>query len=278
MSVCINVLQLLILDVILIYGKFVGIPGGSMSGHSKWHSIKHKKGAIDAKRGKLFTKIIREITVAARQGGGDPDANPRLRTVIAKAKEANMPKDNIEKAIKKGTGELEGVSFEEITYEGYGPNGVAIMIDTLTDNRNRTTAEIRNILTKSGGNLGENGCVSWVFEKKGVVTISTDNVDENTVMEIALEAGAEDIRQDGDFWEVITQPEDFEVVQDAFKGKNIELVMNDIIRVPSTTVKLDEKSAGKTLHLMEKLDDVDDVQNVAANFDIPDDVMQKITQ
>jgi len=249
-----------------------------MSGHSKWHSIKHKKGAVDAKRGKLFTKIIREITVAARQGGGDPDANSRLRTVIAKAKEANMPKDNIEKAIKKGIGELEGVSFEEITYEGYGPNGVAVMIDTLTDNRNRTTAEIRNILTKSGGNLGENGCVSWIFEKKGVMTISTDKADENTVMEIALEAGAEDVRRDGDFWEVTTQPEDFEVVRDSFSERGIELVMNDIIRVPSTSVKLDEKSAGRILHLMEKLDDVDDVQNVAANFDIPDDVMQNITQ
>ncbi len=249
-----------------------------MSGHSKWHSIKHKKGAVDAKRGKLFTKIIREITVAARQGGGDPDANPRLRTVIAKAKEANMPKDNIEKAIKKGTGELEGVSFEEITYEGYGPKGVAIMIDTLTDNRNRTTAEIRNILTKSGGNLGENGCVAWIFEKKGVMTISTESADENTVMEIALEAGAEDVRQDGDFWEVTAQPEDFEAVRDSFGRKGIGLVMSDIIRVPKTTVKLDEKTAGKILYLMEKLDDVDDVQNVAANFDIPDDVMQKIAQ
>jgi len=249
-----------------------------MSGHSKWHSIKHKKGAVDAKRGKLFTKIIREITVAARQGGGDPDANPRLRTVIAKAKEANMPKDNIEKAIKKGTGELEGVSFEEITYEGYGPNGVAVMIDTLTDNRNRTIAEIRNILTKSGGNLGENGCVSWIFEKKGVMTISTENIDENTVMEIALEAGAEDVRQDGDFWEIITQPEEFEAVRDSFREKGIELVMSDIIRIPSTTVKLDEKTAGRILNLMEKLDDVDDVQNVAANFDIPDEVMQKIAQ
>jgi YebC/PmpR family DNA-binding regulatory protein len=249
-----------------------------MSGHSKWHSIKHKKGAVDAKRGKLFTKIIREITVAARQGGGDPDANPRLRTVIVKAKEANMPKDNIEKAIKKGTGELEGVSFEEITYEGYGPNGVAIMIDTLTDNRNRTTAELRNILTKSGGNLGENGCVSWIFEKKGLMTISTGTVDENTVMEIALDAGADDVKQDGDFWEVITEPEDFDNVRNAFMEKGIQLVMSDIIRVPSTTVKLDEKSAGKILGLMERIEDIDDVQNVAANFDIPDEVMQKIAQ
>jgi YebC/PmpR family DNA-binding regulatory protein len=170
-----------------------------MSGHSKWHSIRHKKGAADAKRGKLFTKIIREITVAAREGGGDPDANPRLRTVIAKAKEANMPKDNIEKAIKKGTGEIEGFSLEEVIYEGYGPNGVAIMVEALTDNRNRTTAEVRSVLTKNGGNLGESGCVSWIFDKRGVLTMSAQNYDENTIMEIAFEAQAEDVRQDGDF-------------------------------------------------------------------------------
>ena len=247
-----------------------------MSGHSKWHSIRHKKGAVDAKRGRLFTKIIREITVAARQGGGDPEANSRLRTIIAKAKEANMPKDNIEKAIKKGTGEIEGFNLEEIIYEGYGPNGVAIMIDTMTDNRNRTTAEIRNILTKSGGNLGENGCVAWIFEKKGVITISAEKYDENTLVEIALEAGALDIKNENDTWEIITEPEDFVDVRTAFSGKGIEIVMGEVMRIPTTTVKLDEKNAGKVLSLMEKLDDNDDVQNVAANFDVPDEILQSL--
>ncbi|RKY00948.1 MAG: YebC/PmpR family DNA-binding transcriptional regulator [Spirochaetes bacterium] len=248
-----------------------------MSGHSKWASIKHKKGLMDARRGKLFTKLIREITVAARLGGGDPESNPRLRTVIAKAKEANMPKENIEKAIKKGTGELEGYSLEEVTYEGYGPGGVAIMIDAMTDNKNRTTAEIRSILTKSGGNLGENGCVSWIFEKKGVITISTEKYDENTVMEVALEAGAEDVRNEGDVWEVITAPEDFVNVKEAFLDRGIEIIMSDIMRLPKSTVKLeDEKSASKILSLIERLEDNDDVQNVAANFDIPDEIMEKV--
>ena len=247
-----------------------------MSGHSKWHSIKHKKGAVDAKRGKLFTKIIKEITVAARLGGGDLEANPRLRTVVAKAKEANMPKDNIEKAIKKGTGELEGYNLEEISYEAYGPSGVAIMIDALTDNRNRTIADVRSILTKGGGNLGENGCVSWIFEKKGVITLSAEKYDENTVMEIALDAGADDIQGDENVWEVTTSPEFFEMVQSAFIEKGMELMVSDIMRVPKTTVKLDEKSAAKVLSLMEKLEDNDDVQNVASNFDIPDEILQNI--
>jgi YebC/PmpR family DNA-binding regulatory protein len=250
--------------------------GGYMSGHSKWHSIRHKKGVVDAKRGRLFTKIIKEITVAARQGGGDPDANSRLRTVIANAKEANMPKDNIEKAIKKGTGELEGYNLEEILYEGYGPNGVAIMIDTLTDNRNRTTAEIRNILTKSGGNLGENGCVSWIFEKKGVVTLNAEKYDENSIMEIAIDSGADDIQGDNNVWEVTTTLENYENVRSGFIGKGMEVLMSDIMRVPKTTVKLDEKSAGKILTLMEKLEDHEDVQSVAANFDIPDEILQNI--
>jgi YebC/PmpR family DNA-binding regulatory protein len=247
-----------------------------MSGHSKWHSIRHKKGVVDAKRGRLFTKIIKEITVAARQGGGDPNANFRLRTVIAKAKESNMPKDNIEKAIKKGTGELEGYNLEEILYEGYGPNGVAIMIDTFTDNRNRTTAEIRNILTKSGGNLGENGCVSWIFEKKGIVTLNAEKYDENSVMEIAIDSGADDIQGDSNIWEVTTTPENYENVRSNFIKKGMEVLMSDIMRVPKTTVKLDVKIAGKILTLMEKLEDHDDVQNVAANFDIPDEILQNI--
>jgi len=249
-----------------------------MSGHSKWSSIKHKKGAMDAKRGKLFTKLIKEITVAARLGGGDPEANPRLRTVIGKAKEANMPKENIEKAIKKGTGELEGYSLEEVIYEGYGPHGVAIMIDAMTDNKNRTTAEIRSILTKSGGNLGENGCVSWIFEKKGVIHINREKYDENRVMEIALEAGADDVKNEGDVWEVLTEADHMEEVKKAFEDHNVKIVMSDVLRIPKTTVKLDEKNAEKILNLMERLEDNDDIQSVAANFDIPDEVMQKISE
>ncbi len=249
-----------------------------MSGHSKWHSIRHKKGALDAKRGKLFTKLIKEITVAARLGGGDPEANPRLRTVIQKAKEANMPKENIEKAIKKGTGELEGYNLEEVTYEGYGPGGVAIMIDAMTDNRNRTTAEIRSILSKSGGNLGENGCVSWIFENKGVITVSAEKYDENTIMEVALEAGAEDIKQEGEVWEIITSPEELPNIVDAIKEQGVEILVSEVMRIPKTTVKLDEKTAEKVLSLLEKLEDNDDVQKVAANFDIPDEVMEKIGQ
>jgi YebC/PmpR family DNA-binding regulatory protein len=247
-----------------------------MSGHSKWHSIKHKKGAADAKRGRIFTRLIREITVAARLGGGDPEANSRLRTVVLKAKEANMPKDNIDKAIKKGTGELEGYNLEEVVYEGYGPAGVAIMIDTMTDNKNRTTAELRSILSKSGGNLGENGCVSWVFEKKGVITVSAEKYDENAVMEVALDAGADDVKLDGEVWEITSAPENFESVLRAVKGKGMEVLVNEIMRVPKTTVKLDEKSAEKVLNLMEKLEDNDDVQSVASNFDISNEIMQKV--
>ncbi len=248
-----------------------------MSGHSKWHSIRHKKGAVDTKRGQLFTKIIKEMTVAARLGGGDPEANSRLRAVMLKAKEANMPKENIERAIKKGTGELEGYSLEEVVYEGYGPQGVAIMIDVMTDNRNRTTAEIRNILTKSGGNLGESGCVSWIFEKKGVITVSAGRYDENTVMEIALDAGADDVRNDGDVWEVTTTPESYESVRRAFIGSGVEIIMSDVMRIPRTTVPLDERGAEKVLALMERLEENDDVQHVAANFDIPDHILQKIS-
>jgi YebC/PmpR family DNA-binding regulatory protein len=247
-----------------------------MSGHSKWHSIKHKKGAADAKRGRIFTRLIREITVAARLGGGDPEANSRLRTVIMKAKEANMPKDNIDKAIKKGTGELEGYNLEEVVYEGYGPAGVAIMIDTMTDNKNRTTAELRSILSKSGGNLGESGCVSWIFEKKGVITVSAEKYDENAVMEVALDAGADDVKRDGEVWEITTAPENFESVVGAVKKKGMEVLVNEVMRVPKTTVKLDEKGAEKVLNLMEKLEDNDDVQSVASNFDIPSEIMQKV--
>jgi YebC/PmpR family DNA-binding regulatory protein len=264
---------------VIIFCDSIGNPyggGGNMSGHSKWHSIKHKKGAADAKRGRIFTRLIREITVAARLGGGDPEANSRLRTVVLKAKEANMPKDNIDKAIKKGTGELEGYNLEEVVYEGYGPAGVAIMIDTMTDNKNRTTAELRSILSKSGGNLGENGCVSWVFEKKGVITVSTEKYDENAVMEVALDAGADDVKLDGEVWEITSAPENFESVLRAVTGKGMEVLVNEIMRVPKTTVKLDEKSAEKVLNLMEKLEDNDDVQSVASNFDISNEIMQKV--
>jgi YebC/PmpR family DNA-binding regulatory protein len=248
-----------------------------MSGHSKWHSIKHKKGAADAKRGRVFTRLIREITVAARLGGGDPEANSRLRAVILKAKEANMPKDNIEKAVKKGTGELEGYNLEEIVYEGYGPAGVAIMIDVMTDNRNRTTAELRSILSKAGGNLGESGCVSWLFEKKGVITVSSEKYDENSVMEVAIDAGADDVKPEGDVWEITTAPENFVAVLDAVRGKGMEAFVNEVMRVPKTTVKLDERGAEKVLNLVERLEDCDDVQSVAANFDIPNEIMQKVS-
>ena len=247
-----------------------------MSGHSKWHSIKHKKGAADAKRGRVFTRLIREITVAARLGGGDPEGNSRLRTVVLKAKEANMPKDNIDKAIKKGTGELEGYNLEEIVYEGYGPAGVAIMIDVMTDNKNRTTAELRSILSKSGGNLGENGCVSWLFEKKGVITVSAEKYDETAVMEVALDAGADDVKRDAEVWEITTAPENFESVLRAVRDKGMEVLLNEVMRVPKTTVKLDERGAEKVLNLMEKLEDNDDVQSVASNFDISNEIMQKV--
>jgi YebC/PmpR family DNA-binding regulatory protein len=247
-----------------------------MSGHSKWHSIKHKKGAADAKRGRVFTRLIREITVAARLGGGDPEGNSRLRTVVLKAKEANMPKDNIDKAIKKGTGELEGYNLEEIVYEGYGPAGVAIMIDVMTDNKNRTTAELRSILSKSGGNLGENGCVSWIFEKKGVITVSAEKYDETAVMEVALDAGADDVKRDAEVWEITTAPENFEGVLRAVRDKGMEVLLNEVMRVPKTTVKLDERGAEKVLNLMEKLEDNDDVQSVASNFDISSEIMQKV--
>jgi YebC/PmpR family DNA-binding regulatory protein len=193
-----------------------------------------------------------------------------------KAKEANMPKDNIDKAIKKGTGELEGYNLEEVVYEGYGPAGVAIMIDTMTDNKNRTTAELRSILSKSGGNLGESGCVSWIFEKKGVITVSAEKYDENAVMEVALDAGADDVKRDGEVWEITTAPENFESVVGAVKKKGMEVLVNEVMRVPKTTVKLDEKGAEKVLNLMEKLEDNDDVQSVASNFDIPSEIMQKV--
>jgi YebC/PmpR family DNA-binding regulatory protein len=241
-----------------------------MSGHSKWHSIKHKKGATDAKRGKLFTKFIKEITVAARTGGGDADANARLRKAILDAKSGNMPNDTIDRAIRRGTGAEEGVNYEEITYEGYGPGGVALLIESVTDNRNRTVAEIRHMFSKNGGNLGEAGSVGWLFEKKGYIVVDKAAKPEDELFEIAIEAGADDLREDGDNFEIITSPENFEAVQTAIKTAGIEPQMAEISMVPQTYVKLEGSSAQQMLRLMETIEDHDDVQKVYANFDIDD--------
>jgi YebC/PmpR family DNA-binding regulatory protein len=245
-----------------------------MSGHSKWSSIKHKKGIADAKRGKIFTKLIKEITVAARMGGsGDPDANPRLRTAIAAAKSENMPKDNIERAIKKGTGELEGVNYEESTYEGYGPGGAAVLLESLTDNKNRAVADIRHIFSKCGGNLGENGCVAWMFDKKGYIVIEDSVIDEDSLMEIALDAGAEDVRQDGSNFEVISAIEDFESVKAAIDEKAIEYIAAEITMLPQSTASLQGKEAEQMIRLMDMLDDCEDVQKVYTNADIPEELI-----
>ena len=248
-----------------------------MSGHSKWSSIKHKKGAADAKRGKIFTKLIREISVEARFGGGDPDGNPRLRTAIAAAKAENMPKDNIGRAIKKGTGELEGTHYEESVCEGYGPNGVAILVEIMTDNKNRTMAEVRHAFTKHNGNIGTTGCVAWMFHKKGLIACDKSTVDEEKLMEVALEAGAEDINDEGSALEVITDPKDLENVKEALDKSGLSSVFAKITMIPENTVKLNEKEADQTLKLMEALEDSDDVQNVHSNFDVPDDVMERIS-
>jgi YebC/PmpR family DNA-binding regulatory protein len=248
-----------------------------MSGHSKWSSIKHKKGAADAKRGKIFTKLIREISVAARFGGGDPSGNPRLRTAIAAAKAENMPKDNIERAIKKGTGELEGTHYEESVCEGYGPNGVAILVDLMTDNKNRTMAELRHAFTKYNGNIGSTGCVAWMFDKKGLITFEKDKVDEEKLMEVALDAGAEDINDEASTIEVVVDPKDFEKVKEAIDKSAIPYSFAKITMIPQNTVKLGEKEAEQVLRLVEALEDSDDVQDVYANFDIPDEILEKIS-
>jgi YebC/PmpR family DNA-binding regulatory protein len=239
-----------------------------MSGHSKWHSIKHKKGATDAKRGKLFTKFIKEITVAARTGGGDPDANARLRKAILDAKAGNMPNDTIDRAVRRGTGAEEGVNYEEITYEGYGPGGVALLIESVTDTRNRTVAEIRHMFSKNGGNLGEAGSVGWLFEKKGYIVVDKTARPEEELFEIAIEAGADDLREDGDNFEIITSPENFENVQTAIKSAGIEPQVAEVSMVPQTYVKLEGTNAQQMLRLMETIEDHDDVQKVYANFDI----------
>ena len=245
-----------------------------MSGHSKWSSIKHKKGATDAKRGKVFTRLIKEITVAARMGGGgDPASNPRLRTAIQAAKNENMPKDNIERAIKKGTGELEGVNYEESIYEGYGPGGAAIFIESLTDNKNRAVADIRYIFSKNGGNLGENGCVAWMFNKKGYINIEKKSVNEEKIMEIAIDAGAEDIREEENNIEIITSLEDFESVKEAIDDASIPYLDAEITMLPQTAAYLEGKEAEQMIRLMEALEDCDDVQKVYTNADIPDELV-----
>jgi YebC/PmpR family DNA-binding regulatory protein len=240
-----------------------------MSGHSKWHTIKHKKGLADAKRGAAFTKIIKELSISARLGGGDPETNPRLRTGILKAKAVNMPKDNIERAIKKGTGELEGVNYEEILYEAYGPGGVAILINILTDNKNRAAAEIRNLLNKHGGNLGAAGSVAYLFKRKGLLNYDSSKYKEDDILAVAIDAGAEDVSNDGDSIEVSTSPDDFEAVLKALEAKGFESSGAEISQVADTTVTLDNEKTGKALKLVELLEDHEDVQSVATNLEIP---------
>jgi len=248
-----------------------------VAGHSKWAQIKHKKAHTDAKRGKVFTKIVKEIAVAARIGGGDPDGNPRLRTAIEKAKEVNMPHDNIKKAVMKGTGELPGVSYEEFVYEGYGPAGVALIIEVMTDNKNRTLPEIRHILGKHGGNLGETGCVSWMFDHKGYILVDKTRASEDAVMTAALDAGAEDMKNDPgeENFEIITAAADFSAVKEAIEKAGIPIVSAEVTMLPKSYVALDEKAADQMVRLMDALEDHDDVQNVFANFDIPDRVAEK---
>lgn len=241
-----------------------------MSGHSKWHSIRHKKAAVDAKRGKLFTKVIKEISVAARIGGGDLESNPRLRTAVQSAKSVNMPLDNINRAVKKGTGELPGQSYEATTYEGYGPGGVAVFIEVLTDNKNRSVAEIRHLLAKHGGNLGETGSVNWIFERKGYVAIAAGKVEEEALLEVALEAGAEDMQSGEEGSEIYTSFEDFYKVRDAIEQAGIDVDSAQLTMIPSNSVSLEGRVAERMLHLMDALEDHDDVQNVFANFEIDD--------
>jgi YebC/PmpR family DNA-binding regulatory protein len=250
---------------------------GDMSGHSKWSTIKRKKGAVDAKRGKVFTKIIKEIMVAARTGGGDINLNPRLRTAVLAGKAENMPKDNIDRAIKKGSGELEGVNYEELTYEGYGPGGVAMMLEVLTDNKNRTVADIRHTFSKQNGSLGEGGCVSWMFEKKGLLTIPKAGVDEDRLIEVALDAGALDVKDSGKEFDVTTSPGYYEEVKKKLEEMGLKPTYAEVTMVPQTTVRLTGKEAEQMLKLMENLEDSDDVQKIYANFDIADEEMERLS-
>ncbi len=249
-----------------------------MSGHSKWASIKHKKGAADAKRGRLFTKLIREITVAAKDGGGNPDTNPALRTAISRANDANMPKDNIEKAIKKGTGELPGVSYESCAFEGYGPGGVAIIAEVLTDNKNRSSAEIRNIFSKRGGNMAGAGSVAWIFTAKGYILIDKSQIGEDELFSISVDAGAEDVKTGDKNYEVFCDPKDFENLKSAFVEKNIKWESAELTKLPNSTIKLAGSDAKQVLALVESLEDHDDVQKVYSNFDIPDEVLEEMAQ
>ena len=246
-----------------------------MSGHNKWSTIKHKKGAADAKRGKIFTKLIKEISVAAKLGGGDPAANPRLRTAVDKAKAENMPKDNIERAIKKGTGGMEGVVYEEIVYEGYGPGGVAVLVEVMTDNRNRSVSEVRSIFTKCNGNMGEAGCVAWMFDKKGLI-IFDKSADFDALFEAALEAGADDVAEEDEQYEVTTEPGAFIEVRDTLESKGFKYQSAEITMIPQTLLALEGKHAESMLKMMDRLEDCDDVQNVYANFDISSDEMEKM--
>ncbi len=242
-----------------------------MSGHSKWSTIKHKKGAADVKRGKIFTKLIKEITVAARMGGGDADANPRLRTALNAARVQNMPKDTYERAVKKGTGDLEGVTYEEIMYEGYGPGGVAVLVACLTDNKNRSIADVRYIFGKAGGNVGTDGCVAWMFDKKGLIAVNKEDASEETLMEVALDAGADDIRDEGDTFEIITETEAFDAVKAAVDEAQIKYQMAEITMLPQTMTRVEGKEAEQMIRFMDALDDCDDVQKFYTNADIPDE-------
>ncbi|WP_136798720.1 YebC/PmpR family DNA-binding transcriptional regulator [Desulfosediminicola ganghwensis] len=249
-----------------------------MAGHSKWANIKHKKGAADAKRGKIFTRLIKEITVAARMGGGDIDGNPRLRSAVASAKAENMPKDNITRAIKKGTGELEGEVYDEILYEGYGPGGVAVLVECMTDNRNRTVADIRHYFSKSNGNLGESGCVAWMFDKKGLIQVDKATMSEDELMDIALDAGAEDVVEEDEQFQVLTAPEDFDAVREAMEEAGVAMLSAEVSMVPKNTIDVTEENIAKSLmKLLDSLEDHDDVQNVHANFDIDDSLMEKLS-
>jgi len=249
-----------------------------MSGHSKWSSIKHKKAATDAKRGKVFTRFIRELTIAARSGGGDPESNSRLRHAMDGARAANMPSDNIKKAIQRGTGELEGVNYEEFSYEGYGPGGVAILADAMTDNKNRTVSEVRHVFEKYNGNLGQQGCVSWMFTRKGVIIVPQSAIGEDELMEIVIENGAEDMVKQGTSYEITTATEDFDKVHEALKAKKLPVESAEISKVPSTYIKLEGRQAEQMLKLYDKLEELDDIQNVWANFDIADEVIEQFNK
>jgi YebC/PmpR family DNA-binding regulatory protein len=249
-----------------------------MAGHSKWANIKHRKGRQDERRGKVFAKIAKQITVAARLGGGDPAGNPRLRLAMDKAREVQMPKDNVDRAIRKGTGEGMAVTYEEVTYEGYGPGGAAVMVEVLTDNRNRIVAEVRHAFSKNRGNLGENGCVAWLFDAKGYLAVPKEGVSEDRIMEVALEAGAEDVGDGGDLWEVTTEPEQFHAVKEGMEGAGLLIESADLTRVPKTTVRMEGKEAEQMLRLMEMLEDNDDVQHVYSNFDIDDEEMERLAE